>query len=41
MDDMPAKRSNNNDRGGISRRKLLWVLGVAVAGVPFATSAFG
>jgi catechol 2,3-dioxygenase-like lactoylglutathione lyase family enzyme len=41
MDDMPAKRSNNNDRRAISRRKLLRVLGAAAAGVPFAASAFG
>ena len=41
MDEMPAKRSNNDDSRGISRRHLLRVLGAAVAGAPFAASAFG
>ena len=40
MDDMPAERSNNSRRG-ISRRKLLQALGVAVAGARFPASLFG
>jgi catechol 2,3-dioxygenase-like lactoylglutathione lyase family enzyme len=41
MDDMPAKLSNDCDRGTTSRRELLRALGVAAAGAPFAASAFG
>jgi catechol 2,3-dioxygenase-like lactoylglutathione lyase family enzyme len=41
MDDMPAKRPIHNHRGGISRRKMLRILGAAAAGVPFGASAFG
>ena len=40
MVDMPAERSNNSRRG-ISRRKLLQALGVAVAGARFPASLFG
>jgi len=41
MDDMPAKLLNDYDRGAISRRKVLRILGVAAVGAPFAASAFG
>jgi catechol 2,3-dioxygenase-like lactoylglutathione lyase family enzyme len=42
MDEMPAELSKNvYDRDGISRREVLRILGVAVAGAPFAVSAFG
>lgn len=41
MDDVRAKLLNDYRRGAISRRELLRLLGVAVAGAPFASSAFG
>jgi hypothetical protein len=41
MDDMPAKLLNSHPREMTSRRKLLWTLGAATVGVPFASFAFG
>src|SRR5215472_18356912 len=41
MHDMRAEASDDYDAPLISRRKVLWTLGVVVAGTPFASSSFG
>lgn len=41
MDNMPAKSLNDYPLGRTSRRKLLWTLGAAAVGAPFASFTVG